>query len=221
MSKIQCSTGSSSDQDIYRKIEAPIYVVQNGWNDICSFAEGSSIIISKANKSINIVEYIDTKLELEYSPSNAGWNYKTFCPFHKNGNERTPSFFINKDNNRYYCQACGVSGGVVEFISKTYNRPQLIVAEHILRCVSNEDFTIEDDLINKIKKSKEINSLLLQMSELHREFISQNNDEESLEYVMKIMKGFDLVYIHNTEKVEENIVEIVEHFKMYLKKYQE
>jgi hypothetical protein len=35
------------------------------------------------------------------------------------------------------------------------------------------------------------------------------------------MKGFDLVYVYNTEKVEENIEEIFEHFKLYLKKYEQ
>lgn len=218
MSKIQYQTGSSGDKDIYRKIESPIHVVQNGWDDIGSSLEGYFAIISKANQSIDIVNYIDTKLELSYVPSNSGWNYKAFCPFHKNGNERTPSFFINKNDNRYFCQACGINGGVVEYISKTYNRPLIAVAEHILQVISGKIDVVNENL-ESINKRKKINNTILNMSDLHRKFIKQNSDKEGIEYIMKIMRGFDLVYIYNSEKVEDNIDDIFEHFKMYINKY--
>jgi len=219
MSKIQCPTGPDNNPNIYRQIESPVRIIQHGWNDLSSTLEGYTTIISQANQSIDMVEYIDSKVELMYVPSNAGWNYKAYCPFHKGGNERTPSFFVNKDDNRYFCQACGAAGGVVDYISRTLSRPKIIVAEHILQCLKG-NVEIEAESIDRTKRRKQIENMLLKMSDMHREFISQNNDDDGFEYIMKIMKGFDLVYIHNSEKVEENIEEIVDHFKLYLEKYQ-
>lgn len=219
MSKIQSPTGSDNNSNIYRQIESSVRVIQHGWKDLSNTLEGYTTVILQANKSINIVDYIDSKLDLKYVPSNTGWNYKAYCPFHKCGNERTPSLFINKNDNRYFCQACGVSGGIVDYISKMFNRPKIVVAENILQCV-NGNVEVEMESVDKAKRIKKIESILLKMSDIHREFILQNNDDESFEYIMKIMKGFDLVYIYNTEKVEQNIEEIFEHFKLYLQKYQ-
>jgi len=219
MSKIQSSTRSNNNSNIYKQIESSVRVIQHGWNDFSNTLEGYSNILSQANKAIDIVEYIDSKLELVYVPSNTGWKYKAYCPFHKSGNERTPSLFINKDDNRYFCQACGASGGIVDYISKIFYRPKIIVAEHILQCL-NGNIEIETDNIDKIKRTKQIESILLKISDMHRDFIHQNNDDESFEYIMKIMQGFDLVYIYNNEKIEENIEEVLDHIKLYLEKYQ-
>jgi DNA primase len=220
MPEIQNKSRPDNNQNIYRKIESSIRIIQNGWSDLSSSIEGYISIISKANSSIDISDYMDSKLELIYIPSNKGWSYKAYCPFHKGGNERTPSFFINKNDNRYFCQACGASGSVVDYISKMYNRPQIAVAEHILKCV-NGDYSIEENKIEKAKIRKKINDFLLKMSDMHREFLLKNNTDDAIQYIMKIMKGFDLVYVYNTEKVEENIEEIFEHFKLYLKKYEQ
>jgi len=219
MSKIQCTSRPDNNTDLYRKIEASVRVTQNGWNDISSSIEGYLGIISKANKSINLVDYLDSKFNIIYVPSNSGWVYKTFCPFHKNGNERTPSLFINKNDNRYFCQACNASGGVVNYISKIYSRPKIVIAEHILQCIG-ENF-IEEGKFLKLNKKRKTDKFLLEISDLCRNFILQNfGDEHAVNYIMKIMKGFDLVYIYNNEKVEENIEEIIEHLKIYIEKYQ-
>jgi DNA primase len=38
------------------------------------------------------------------------------CPFHKGGQEQTPSFYINTKNGLYYCHACGVKGTFAQFL---------------------------------------------------------------------------------------------------------
>ncbi len=42
-----------------------------------------------------------------------GKNHKGLCPFH---NEKTPSFIVSEDRQRYHCFGCGASGDVIEFI---------------------------------------------------------------------------------------------------------
>lgn len=45
----------------------------------------------------------------------AGKNIVALCPFH---NEKTGSFYIYLDKNRYHCFGCGVNGDAIEFIMK-------------------------------------------------------------------------------------------------------
>lgn len=51
---------------------------------------------------------------------NNGENVQTNCPFHKNGQERKPSFGVNGEINKCHCFACGWSGTIEEMISELY-----------------------------------------------------------------------------------------------------
>ena len=54
------------------------------------------------------------------------------CPFHGNGNERTPSFAINDRDGFYHCFGCGESGDMFTFVEKmdhvTFNEAVEILA---------------------------------------------------------------------------------------------
>ena len=140
-------------KSIFNAIESSPDVVQWGWDDKSSTPEGQQSIIAEANKSISLIDYLYPKLQIDDVRSSSGWSYRSTCPFHKHGHERTPSFFINAEQNRYYCQACGASGGIVEYISITFKRPTILVAEHILRCI-NKDFQSESISTKKINDKK-------------------------------------------------------------------
>jgi hypothetical protein len=56
---------------------------------------------------------------------------------------------------------------------------------------------------------------------LHREFLKAHNSQDAIDYMKHIMQGFDSVLTNYPEKVESNIDEIYDHFKLYLNKYQE
>ena len=45
-----------------------------------------------------------------------GNNFIAKCPFH---DERTPSFYIYSESNRFYCFGCGASGDVIAFVEKS------------------------------------------------------------------------------------------------------
>ena len=47
-----------------------------------------------------------------------GKNYQTNCPFHKDGQERKPSFGINTETGQCHCFTCGWSGTIDEMISE-------------------------------------------------------------------------------------------------------
>jgi DNA primase len=73
-------------------------------------------------RSENIIETIRERLDIvevirDYIPliQKAGKNFKALCPFH---NEKTPSFTINPDTQRFYCFGCQEHGDVFSFIEK-------------------------------------------------------------------------------------------------------
>ena len=51
---------------------------------------------------------------------NNGDNVQTNCPFHKNGQERKPSFGVNGEIDKCHCFSCGWSGTIEEMISELY-----------------------------------------------------------------------------------------------------
>lgn len=49
-----------------------------------------------------------------------GDNVQTSCPFHKNGQERKPSFGVNGEIDKCHCFSCGWVGTIEEMISELY-----------------------------------------------------------------------------------------------------
>ena len=47
-------------------------------------------------------------------------NVQTSCPFHKNGQERKPSFGVNGEIDKCHCFSCGWAGTIEEMISELY-----------------------------------------------------------------------------------------------------
>jgi hypothetical protein len=215
------TTGSDCKSSLFSAIESAPGVIQRGWDDQSATPEGHKSIIDAANKSINLADYLQTKLNLESTNSSSGWIYKAPCPFHKHGQERTASFFINTEQNRFYCQACNISGGISEYIAFSYKRSPILVAEHILNCV-NGSFQISEADTKKVNDKRKFQSSWLKLSELYRSFAKSHiDDDAAIEYANKCFCGLDNVIEDNQDAVEKSIDEILYRFELYLKKYDE
>ena len=70
--------------------------------------------IDQIKERIDIVELVGRKVQLRQ----AGRNFKGLCPFH---NERTPSFVVFPDGQRYHCFGCGKSGDIFTWLMDTEN----------------------------------------------------------------------------------------------------
>jgi len=68
-------------------------------------------IIERIREALPLVEYIarDTVLK------KAGSVHKGLCPFH---NERTPSFVVYQNDNRYHCFGCGKGGDIFAYVEE-------------------------------------------------------------------------------------------------------
>lgn len=82
----------------------------------------SKSIVLADYKNYPLVEVINNSgFELLRAGNN---KFKMCCPFHK---EKTPSFFVDADKNRFNCFGCGEHGDTLDFISK-YEKISVIEA---------------------------------------------------------------------------------------------
>jgi DNA primase len=77
-------------------------------------ARYSDEFISELKENVDLVDLVSDYLELKKS----GNRYKGLCPFHS---EKTPSFFVNPDNNFYHCFGCGAGGDAINFVMEIEN----------------------------------------------------------------------------------------------------
>ena len=70
--------------------------------------------VEEIKERIDIVKIVDKYVKLKLT----GKNYSGLCPFHK---EKTPSFIVSPDIQRYKCFGCGRSGDVFNFVQEIEN----------------------------------------------------------------------------------------------------
>ncbi len=67
--------------------------------------------IQQIKDAVDIVDIISERIDLKKS----GSYFKARCPFHS---EKTPSFFVSPELQRYKCFGCGASGDVINFLQE-------------------------------------------------------------------------------------------------------
>lgn len=110
----------------------------------------SDSIIEQLNSQADLVGLIGKHTTLK----KAGREFKGCCPFH---GEKTPSFYVNPENNLYYCFGCHARGNAITFL-KEFERLNFIEAVKLL----SEQTGIELPKDNESPKTK------YKKSNLHR-----------------------------------------------------
>src|SRR5271168_3452102 len=92
--------------------------------------------------------------DIDYVNSlNSNFTHKSICPFHKDGNESTASFYISNDTNSAYCFACLTNADPIKFISMYEGMPQQEVINKLAKLMGITKDTNIDDFIF-IKKER-------------------------------------------------------------------
>ncbi len=98
--------------------------------------------VQEVKQAIDIVQIINERVPLQHS----GMNWRGLCPFHS---EKSPSFFVSEQMQRYKCFGCGESGDVFTFLEKyesmTFGEGLQYLAERAGITLTKLQFTPEDD----------------------------------------------------------------------------
>ncbi|HUM57103.1 MAG TPA: DNA primase [Candidatus Woesebacteria bacterium] len=104
--------------------------------------------IQEVKDANNIVEIVGEKIDLRPS----GSSFKARCPFHS---EKTPSFFVHPEMQRYRCFGCGATGDVLDFLQ---NYDGMTFYEALKYLADRASITLKD--FNRTSEDEEREQLL-------------------------------------------------------------
>jgi len=153
--------------------------------------------IAEIKDRIDIVQIIEKYVRLKQ----AGKNFSGLCPFHK---EKTPSFMVSPDIQRYKCFGCGRSGDIFNFIQEIEN---IDFPEALERLAKVAGVELKKVKVNtKYKEIKEINHIATKYY-----YNALLRDKKAMEYVKgrgindESIKQFALGYAPKYPKLLEKI----------------
>lgn len=165
--------------------------------------------IQEVKQASDIIQIISERRTLQHS----GLNWRGLCPFHS---EKSPSFFVSEQMQRYKCFGCGENGDVFTFLEKyegmTFAEALQYLAQRAGITLEKLSFTSEDDqrqrLLEILDLTKEYFSFLLNKhaaGEKAREYLkSRGTTAESLKvfqigYALDSWDGL-IKYLHVKKK---------------------
>lgn len=116
-------------------------------------------------------------------------NRTTQCPFHKGGNERSPSFWYYPDTNRFHCFGCSKTGLPCDFVLMIKHITKVEASLYILEKYAG--------LLNSAGELSEIkdifsDDIILEFSSAIRSFIKNNNySAEAISFADNLCFSFD------------------------------
>lgn len=106
--------------------------------------------IEEIKNRLDVVQVVGKYVQLKQ----AGKNFSGLCPFHK---EKTPSFIVSPDIQRYKCFGCGETGDIFNFVQKIENIDFLEALEKLAKEAGVDLKRFEKD--SKYKRLEDINYL--------------------------------------------------------------
>lgn len=126
--------------------------------------------VEEIKDRIDIVQIIEKYVRLKQT----GKNFSGLCPFHK---EKTPSFIVSPDIQRYKCFGCGKSGDIFNFVQEIENIDFTEALERLAKTAGVELKRAKQN--TKYKEIKEINYIATKY--YYNQLLK---DKKALEYVL-------------------------------------
>lgn len=172
--------------------------------------------IAQVKEANDIIEIIGERLQLQRS----GSQWRSLCPFHS---ERSPSFFVSQDMQRYKCFGCGENGDVFTFLEKyegmTFQESLKMLAERAgIKLESfhpSHDEDLRQQLLEVLSLAKEYYHFVLtqhEAGESARVYLKERGvSAESVKlfqlgYALPAWDGL-LAYLHDKKKYPLDILE--------------
>lgn len=165
--------------------------------------------IQEVKQATDIVQLIGERLTLQRS----GANWRGLCPFHS---EKSPSFFVSEQLQRYRCFGCGESGDVFTFLEKydgmTFAEALQTLADRAGITLTKQSFTDEDQqrqrVLEILSLSREYYSYLLnehQVGQTARQYLKDRGVTQESIKVFQLgyaLPQWDslLKYLHHKKK---------------------
>ncbi|MDO8585450.1 MAG: DNA primase [Armatimonadota bacterium] len=124
---------------------------------------------------IDIVELISTYVNLRRS----GKTLKALCPFHT---EKTPSFIVNEDLQKWHCYGCGEHGDIFGFLMKMEN---MTFSEAVREMAKRAGVTIQQSPAESKQESDR--EKLLRINSVAASFFSETlrKSPQAMDYVQR------------------------------------
>ncbi len=115
-------------------------------------------IAKKVKDSVDLVALISQNVKLQ----KVGSNFKGLCPFHS---EKTPSFYVNPQNQYFHCFGCGKTGDVFHWIQErdniTFSEALELLAEQSgielpNRTLKSQNEKTQEDLLRNILEQAQV-----------------------------------------------------------------
>lgn len=111
--------------------------------------------VSAANDIVEVINAYGVALK------RTGATYKGLCPFHA---ERSPSFHVSPQRQRYHCFGCGADGDVIKFVQE---RDRLEFVEAVKRLAERSGIPIQEEEMSPEDEAR--HSLHKRLISLHSE----------------------------------------------------
>jgi hypothetical protein len=145
------------------------------------------------------------------------YNNKILCPFksHKGGRETTASFKYYADTNTYHCFGCRQGNSACDFVSEMDHISKTKAAEKILSLFGEE--VTDEVILNRQDLSEKLN-IMMNFSNLIRDFRQTYIDEKSQAFIENICETYDDINIvHDVDN--DALVAMIEKFQRKIDLY--
>src|SRR3989344_2143153 len=134
--------------------------------------------VSAVKEKTDIVEFISAYVPLKKS----GKNYKGRCPFHS---EKTPSFMVSPEFQRYRCFGCGKSGDVLDFV-KEIEGVDFAESLKILADKAGIELQFDKDAIKKQNQNQKLFEINEFSANFYHQILTKHKyGKPTLEYLKK------------------------------------
>lgn len=194
------------------EISLPDYTIKPWPLSQDELTASKKVILSKINILDLYHKYVKA-VEPTYSTS---FTHKSKCPRHKNGNERTPSFYFSQHDGSFKCFACSIFGDVFDLMSMSEGRPWQFIVSDLTKELSINLDNIEVNVTQGQDYTSFLFETNLKLSIILRNYMLSFKDKESFDKVKNWVESIYVKMDRRFSKVEDCDFASVKEFELQL-----